>query len=103
MEMPMKTGFVRFYNRMKGWGFIVPDDLSDDIFLHYSGLVGCKFLREGQRVSYVVGEWNGKPVARNIEVIEDLPAGTDSNRLTQADALALLGGGGPAPKAAARK
>jgi cold shock protein len=87
----MQTGFVRFFNRMKGWGFVVPDDLSDDVFVHYTGLVGRKHLREGQRVRYEIGVWKGKPIARNVEVVEDVPAGLPSAALTQADALALLG------------
>jgi len=91
----MKTGIVRFYNRMKGWGFIVPDDLSNDIFVHYTRIVGRKHLREGQKVSYQPGAWNGKPVAENVQVLDDVPD-APPNSLTQADALAMLGS--PKPK-----
>jgi cold shock protein len=86
----METGFVRFFNRMKGWGFIVPDDFGDDVFVHYTGLVGRKYLREGQHVGYELGERAGKPLARNVEVIEDVPLGM-CRPLRQTDALALLG------------
>ena len=94
----MKIGFVRFYNRMRGYGFLVPDDLSEDIFVHHKGLVGSRCLREGQRVGYEIGEHDGKPVALNVQVIQDVPADTPSAPLTHADALSQLSGGGPAPK-----
>jgi CspA family cold shock protein len=94
----MKNGVVRFYNRMRGWGFIVPDDLSDDVFVHHSAIVGRKYLREGQRVSYELGDRNGRVLARNVTVIQDTPSALLGG--TQVDPLALLGN--PPPKTAVR-
>jgi cold shock CspA family protein len=69
----VKTGLVKFYGRMKGWGFILPDDFSDDFFVHHRDIVGRKFLKEGQLVRFQVGEWNGKPCAIRVEVTQEAP------------------------------
>ncbi len=52
----MATGTVKWFNIEKGFGFITPDDGSDDVFVHYSGIVsgGFKSLDENQKVEYVL-------------------------------------------------
>ena len=54
----------------KGFGFI--ENGSDkDMFFHSSALEGVRFeeLREGQRVSYEVGQGPKGPRAENVKVI----------------------------------
>ncbi|MHA7128175.1 cold-shock protein [Algoriphagus namhaensis] len=46
----MNEGTVKFFNNTKGFGFITPEDGSDDIFVHMSGLVDD--IRENDRVQY---------------------------------------------------
>ncbi len=48
----MKTGKVKFYNESKGFGFIVEDDNSEDIFVHQSGL--AEPIRQNDTVQYEV-------------------------------------------------
>jgi CspA family cold shock protein len=51
-----KTGVVKWFNDSKGYGFIVPDDKSAEIFVHHTAIQmdGFKTLKEGQKVRYRV-------------------------------------------------
>ena len=68
-----KVGTVKFFNTDKGYGFIQPDDGSDDSFVHISAVerAGLSTLTEGQRVQYElqVGR-NGKSSAENLSVVD---------------------------------
>ena len=50
----MPTGKVKWFNNAKGYGFILPDDSSEDYFAHYSSIVvdGYKTLKAGQSVTF---------------------------------------------------
>ena len=52
----MATGTVKWFNDSKGYGFITPDDGSEDLFAHFSAIQmgGFKTLKEGQKVSFEV-------------------------------------------------
>jgi cold shock protein len=64
------SGIVSFYNRFKGWGFCVPDDNSEDVFVHHSNLIGRRFLREDERIEFELSKRNGRPCALNVRIIE---------------------------------
>jgi cold shock protein len=68
---PMVMGTVKFYNDMKGFGFIQPNDGSKDVFVHATALerAGMRGLVEGQKVSFDTAEdrRSGKIAVNNIE------------------------------------
>jgi cold shock protein len=67
----MLTGTVKFYNEMKCFGFIQPDDGSKDVFVHATALerAGMRSLVEGQKVSFDTAEdrRSGKVAVNNIQ------------------------------------
>ncbi len=69
----MTTGTVKWFNPAKGFGFIQPDDGSNDAFVHISAVerAGLGTLDEGQKVSYELqpGQ-NGKSSAENLSIVE---------------------------------
>ena len=50
----MATGTVKWFNPAKGFGFIEPEDGSNDAFVHISAVerAGLTTLNEGQKVTY---------------------------------------------------
>ena len=67
----MILGTVKFYNDMKGFGFIQPNDGSKDVFVHATALerAGIRGLVEGQKVSLDTAEdrRSGKIAVNNIQ------------------------------------
>lgn len=77
METPKSTGTVKFFDSVKGFGFIIPDDGGVDIFVHQSTIhaQGFRSLEEGEPVEFDIKEDNGKKTASNVTGI------VDTNRL----------------------
>jgi len=65
----MATGTVKWFNPVKGYGFIQPSDGGRDVFVHISAVerAGMGTLTEGQRVSYEVTMERGKQAATNLK------------------------------------
>ena len=67
----MAKGTVKWFDAKKGYGFIVPEDGSDDAFVHISALeqAGLSGLDEGQKVEFDLARGrNGKMAAQNIRI-----------------------------------
>jgi len=65
MDANRRMGTVKWFSRIKGYGFIAPDDQEKEIFVHYSGIEGEGYrnLEKGQRVSFVVEDTTKGPQA----------------------------------------
>jgi CspA family cold shock protein len=65
-------GTVKFFNTMKGFGFIARGDGKPDAFVHVTALerAGLSSLAEGQRVSFELArDRRGKVAVSNIELL----------------------------------
>ncbi len=64
----MPSGTVKWFNVKKGYGFIIPDDGGDELFIHHSNIAseGFRSLEEGQKVEYETGEGRKGPEAVNV-------------------------------------
>ncbi|MFA1628145.1 cold-shock protein [Rhizobium mongolense] len=67
----MPIGTVKFFNEDKGFGFITPENGGADVFVHVSALQRGDSLREGEKVSYELGQdrKTGKSKAENVSVL----------------------------------
>ena len=69
----MPVGTVKFFNTVKGYGFIEPEGGGKDAFVHISAVerAGLTTLNEGQKVSYELEEGrNGKFAAEQLAIVE---------------------------------
>jgi CspA family cold shock protein len=67
------TGTVKWFSRIKGFGFIAPDQGSMDVYVHYSAITGEGFrnLMEGQRVEFTLEESAKGLTALNVVGLEN--------------------------------
>ncbi|MCX6824284.1 MAG: cold-shock protein [candidate division SR1 bacterium] len=65
----MTTGTVKFFNTVKGFGFITPDNGEKDVFVHMSGLREGVVIAENDKVQYETEEGPKGTNAINVEKI----------------------------------
>lgn len=68
----MATGEVKWFNNAKGWGFIMPENGGDDIFVHFSAIQcsGYKTLAPGQQITYELKKGERGMHAANVVILE---------------------------------
>ncbi|QSP93603.1 cold shock domain-containing protein [Marinobacter salinisoli] len=66
----MPKGKVKWFNNAKGYGFIIEDGCSDDLFAHFSSvqMEGYKTLKAGQAVTF-----DKKPSDKGVHAINIVP------------------------------
>ncbi len=67
-----QSGTVKWFNPTKGFGFIVPEDGGNDVFVHISAVeqAGLKGLDEGQKVQFELQDNRGRQSAADLQVVE---------------------------------
>ncbi|MCX7625798.1 MAG: cold shock domain-containing protein [Candidatus Sumerlaeaceae bacterium] len=67
----MPTGVVKWFNDMKGFGFIRSDVSGDDVFVHYTAILGDRYktLTEGDLVEFEVAEGPRGKYAQNVIIL----------------------------------
>lgn len=73
MESNRMTGTVKWFSRVKGYGFVAPDDGGKEIFVHFSGIEGEGYrnLEEGQKVTYTVEDTPKGPQAVSVRAVAE--------------------------------
>ncbi|MEQ6885117.1 cold shock domain-containing protein [Salicola sp. Rm-C-2C1-2] len=81
----MHQGKVKWFNNAKGYGFIIEEGESEDLFVHFSSIQmeGYKTLKAGQRV-----EFEKQPSAKGIHAVNIIPHETTSRRKEASDPAA---------------
>ena len=65
----MSSGTVKWFKKVKGYGFIQPSDGGKDVFVHVTAVerAGMDTLVEGQKLSYEIVNERGKNAATNLK------------------------------------
>jgi CspA family cold shock protein len=68
---PMVEGKVKFFNDQKGFGFVMPDNGSGDIYLHASALrrSGVQAVEPDQRIRYSTRQGNKGVEVDKVEIL----------------------------------
>lgn len=66
----MPSGKVKWFNNAKGYGFIIEEGCSDDLFAHFSSVQmdGYKTLKAGQAVTF-----DKKPSDKGVHAVNIVP------------------------------
>ena len=68
-----RSGIVKWFSRLKGYGFIQPDQGENEVFVHYSSIDGDGYrnLYEGDRVEFDLIDLGKGPQAKHVRARHD--------------------------------
>lgn len=88
----MPRGKVKWFNNAKGYGFVIEDGESEDLFAHFSSIQmeGYKTLKAGQSVTFEKQPSNKGTHAINIVPVEvqESESASDDTSATEQDSIA---------------
>jgi CspA family cold shock protein len=69
----MHCGKIKWFNALKGYGFISTPDTPADVFVHFSELQieGFKTIRGNTRVTFDLLETDKGPIALKVQINKD--------------------------------
>lgn len=69
--MTRQRGVVKWFSRLKGYGFIIPDGGEHEIFVHYTAIEGEGYrnLHEGDRVEFLEVDIGRGPQAQKVSAL----------------------------------
>lgn len=78
----MPKGKVKWFNNAKGYGFIIEEGCSDDLFAHFSSvqMEGYKTLKAGQTVTF-----DKKPSEKGVHAVNIVPVDQPQKRENRSD------------------
>jgi len=65
----MRTGIVKFFNDIKGFGFIIDDTTSSEYFVHVTNLDDD--IYRGNKVGYELGTYRGREQALHVKRLRE--------------------------------
>jgi len=80
----MASGKVKWFNNAKGFGFVIEDGKTEDLFAHFSAIQmeGYKTLKAGQRVNFEIIQG---PKGMHAVNIVDAPATAEGAKETKVE------------------
>lgn len=60
------NGEVKWYNKENQYGFIICDDIDEEVFFHKSQVISSITLQSGDKVSFDLVKFKGKYQARQV-------------------------------------
>lgn len=80
----MPRGKVKWFNNAKGYGFIIEEGCTDDLFAHFSSvqMEGYKTLKAGQTVTF-----DKKPSDKGIHAVNIVPDELPASKMPAGEAV----------------